>query len=48
MGKEFIVPEIKKSGNMIIFPSFFLHKVTPVIKGDRKTLTAWIAGPKFQ
>ena len=48
MGKEFIVPEIKKPGNLIIFPSYLLHKVTPVTKGSRKTLTAWIAGPKFQ
>ena len=48
IGEEFIVPEIKKPGNLIIFPSYLLHKVTPVTKGNRKTLTAWIAGPKFQ
>ena len=47
-GNECSIPELKKPGNMIIFPSFILHKVKPVTKGARKTLSAWVGGPKFQ
>ena len=28
-------------GNVIIFPSFMLHKVHPVTKGLRKSLVVW-------
>tara|TARA_R110000737_G_C14388947_1_gene451943 strand:- start:47 stop:604 length:558 start_codon:yes stop_codon:yes gene_type:complete len=47
-GKEEIVDFIKTPGNLLIFPSCFLHKVTPVIKGERISLSMWIKGPKFQ
>ncbi len=35
-------------GFMVLFPSFLLHKVQPVTKGIRKTLVAWVLGPKFK
>ena len=38
----------KKKGNIVIFPSFVLHKVTPVTSGIRKTLVAWSTGPAFK
>jgi len=47
-GKEFAIPEIRIPGNMVVFPSFLLHKVKPVIAGTRKTLSVWVSGPKFQ
>lgn len=34
----------KQQGTMILFPSYFLHRVTPVTKGMRKSLVLWIAG----
>jgi PKHD-type hydroxylase len=37
----------KEKGTVIIFPSFFLHRVTPVTKGTRKSLVVWIDGPTF-
>jgi PKHD-type hydroxylase len=37
----------KDKGTLIIFPSFMLHKVTPLISGNRWSLTAWITGPPF-
>lgn len=40
------VPQVK--GRMIIFPSFMIHRVTPVTKGVRKSLVAWVIGPKFR
>ena len=38
----------KKLGLAAVFPSFMLHRVTPVTKGIRRSLVAWIAGPKFR
>lgn len=38
----------KKKGALVCFPSFFLHKVTPVRKGIRKSLVAWISGPALR
>lgn len=39
--------DIKLKGSVIIFPSFFLHKVEPVTAGIRKSLVSWIEGPRF-
>ena len=41
------VKELSIPGNMITFPSFRNHRVTPVTKGTRKTLTLWLVGSKF-
>lgn len=38
----------KKKGLIVAFPSFVLHRVTPVTNGIRRTLVVWIAGPKFR
>lgn len=38
----------KDVGTAIIFPSYMLHRVTPVTKGVRKSLAAWISGPRFK
>ena len=40
------VPQVR--GRMIVFPSFMIHRVTPVTKGVRKSLVAWVLGPKFR
>tara|TARA_R110002020_G_scaffold6399_2_gene27272 strand:+ start:1877 stop:2446 length:570 start_codon:yes stop_codon:yes gene_type:complete len=45
---EIVIPELKKIGSMIMFPSFIRHKVDPVIKGLRKNLTLFLAGPNFK
>lgn len=34
-------------GDLIAFPSYIPHKVTPVISGTRITVVNWIIGPKF-
>tara|TARA_R100001244_G_C5118782_1_gene122979 strand:- start:84 stop:650 length:567 start_codon:yes stop_codon:yes gene_type:complete len=46
-GKEIVVPEFSESGDMVIFPAWFFHQVTPVTTGKRITLTIWAKGPKF-
>ena len=38
----------QKRGRILFFPSFMLHKVHPVTKGVRKSIVAWVEGPKFR
>lgn len=38
----------KGLGRVVAFPSFTLHRVTPVTKGIRHTLVAWVNGPQFK
>ena len=33
-----------KQGHAIFFASFIRHRVTPVIKGNRKSLVMWFGG----
>jgi PKHD-type hydroxylase len=35
-------------GTIIAFPSYLLHRVTPVRAGTRKSLVAWVTGPKLR
>ena len=35
-------------GTLLAFPSFALHRVTPVTKGTRHSLVGWITGPSFK
>jgi len=39
---------LKMKGTVLVFPSFIRHRVTPVTKGVRKSLVAWIEGPCFR
>jgi len=41
------VAGIRARGSVIIFPSFVIHRVTPVTKGVRRSLVSWINGPPF-
>jgi predicted 2-oxoglutarate/Fe(II)-dependent dioxygenase YbiX len=34
-------------GTVIVFPSFVWHKVSPVTKGERKSLVVWSLGKPF-
>ena len=36
-----------KRGRILLFPSFLIHRVTPVTSGIRKSLVVWVTGPKF-
>lgn len=38
----------KEKGTIIVFPSFVIHEITPVTQGKRKSLVAWIQGPRFK
>lgn len=37
-----------EKGMMIAFPSFMMHRVTPVVRGMRQTLVTWVTGPRFR
>ncbi len=41
------VPE-RKQGDMIIFPSYIPHMVTPITRGERFALVLWVSGPSFR
>ena len=53
---EFRMPEtdhaelatFKQQGSILVFPSFFFHRVSPVLTGTRYSLVSWIEGPKFR
>ena len=38
---------MRQRGTVAVFPSFLLHRVTPVTRGARRTLVAWFVGPRF-
>jgi PKHD-type hydroxylase len=38
----------KTRGTVIAFPSFVLHRVTPVTAGIRKSMVAWVLGPEYR
>lgn len=45
-GKTIVVK--KQRGLVVVFPAFNLHQVTPVTRGSRQTLVAWVSGPAFR
>jgi PKHD-type hydroxylase len=38
----------QKRGRVIAFPSYMVHRVTPITKGVRKSIVFWAVGPKFK
>jgi PKHD-type hydroxylase len=38
----------RRRGAFIVFPSFMLHRVTPVTRGTRWSLVAWILGRRWR
>lgn len=40
--------EMRQRGTLIAFPSFLEHRVTPVSRGERYSLVAWVEGPPFR
>lgn len=47
-GQDKKVEEINQTGSLLVFPSFVFHKVSPVTKGTRKTISTWLQGPSFK
>ena len=38
----------QKQGTVIIFPSYAIHRVTPVTSGVRYSAVTWVNGPAFR
>ena len=38
----------KTRGTLIAFPSYSLHRVTPITAGMRRSLVMWCSGPRFR
>lgn len=43
-----IVDAPKEKGTAIVFPSFALHRVKPIISGSRKSIVGWIGGAPYR
>jgi predicted 2-oxoglutarate/Fe(II)-dependent dioxygenase YbiX len=41
-------PLDRARGTLVAFPSFMLHRVTPVTRGARWSLVAWVVGPRWR
>ncbi len=38
---------LRAQGTLILFPSFLMHRVTPVTRGARHAIVGWLHGPAF-
>lgn len=47
VGGEFKTIE-RKQGCAIIFPSFLMHRITPITKGTRRSLVLWVGGEHYK
>ncbi len=43
-----VVQARRERGTGTVFPAFHLHRVTPVTRGERHSLTVWAHGPAFR
>lgn len=46
-GADFVAGP-RKQGTLIAFPSWLLHRVTPIKSGQRRSLVGWVCGPQFK
>ena len=40
--------QMRQQGALIAFPSFHEHRITPVTRGERFSLVAWVDGPPYR
>ena len=38
----------RDKGTIIIFPSILYHRITPIIKGHRRSIVGWVVGPQWK
>lgn len=46
--KDSFIELPRQKGDVIIFPSFLMHRVKPITKGQRKALVFWTGGEPFK
>ena len=47
-GKKEKNPQLRQKGNIIVFPSYLWHRITPITKGIRYAMVGWIHGPSYR
>jgi len=45
---SFPIQAAQAAGTVTVFPSFLMHRVTPVTAGCRLAVVAWVLGPSFR
>ena len=48
MGNVVVVEALRTRGSVIVFPSSVMHIASPVTRGVRRSLVAWILGPSLR
>ena len=48
LGGKTITQGSKAKGAISVFPSYLLHRVSPVTRGTRKSLVLWVGGNQFR
>ena len=48
LGNEMLIDKFNTPGSLIIFPSFYYHKVSKVTSGERCTFSSWWSGPNWK
>lgn len=43
-----IVKAPREKGTIVVFPSFIMHRVTPITKGTRQSIVGWVSGPPYR
>ncbi len=38
----------REKGTIVVFPSFIMHRVTPITKGTRQSIVGWVSGPPYR
>lgn len=39
---------LRSKGTVLVFPSYLMHRVTPITEGTRYSLVAWFEGPRWR
>ncbi|MBJ26987.1 MAG: hypothetical protein CL567_04940 [Alphaproteobacteria bacterium] len=40
--------DIRKRGTLILFPAYWLHRVTAITSGERQVVVGWVHGPSYR
>ena len=48
MGGDSIIKAARGAGVVFIFPSYMMHRVTPVTKGKRRSFVLWVGGQHYK
>lgn len=43
-----VVTAPRKQGTVVVFPSFIMHRVTPITKGKRRSIVGWVGGLPYR